>query len=282
MPENTQTALRIAVAQSTVREDPTDADGLRASAAEIRRFMKDAADGGARLVHFTEGALCFPSKIVMSELGPDEIGPSDWSKAQWSVLQSELDEIARLSGELGIWTVVPSIHRLPAPTRPHNSLYVVSDQGKVVARYDERTLSYTKINYMYTPGTEPVTFELDGYRFGLALGMDAHFPELFTEYERLDVDAVLTSYETGGDPGKDTVATEVRGYAAANGYWVSLAVSANPSSTHAGVIGPRGAWAAECPPDGKPAVVIADLNREDTISPLARNWRRQTRTRIGS
>jgi hypothetical protein len=72
MPETTQTILRIAVAQSTVREDPTDADGLRASAAEIRRLMKDAADAGARLVHFTEGAICFPSKFVMSELGPDQ------------------------------------------------------------------------------------------------------------------------------------------------------------------------------------------------------------------
>ena len=36
--------------------------------------MRQAAAAGARLVHFTEGALCFPSKHVMSELGPDEIG----------------------------------------------------------------------------------------------------------------------------------------------------------------------------------------------------------------
>ena len=82
-------------------------------------------------------------------------------------------------------------------------MYVVSDQGKVVARYDERTLSATKLTYMYTPGTEPVTFEVDGYRFGLALGMDVHFPELYTAYERLDVDGVLVSYETGGDPGRE-------------------------------------------------------------------------------
>jgi predicted amidohydrolase len=282
MPENAQTTLRIAAVQSTVREDPTDADGLRASAAEVRRFMKDAAGAGARLVHFTEGAICFPSKLVMSELGPEQVGPSDWSKAEWAVLADELDRIAALSAELGIWTVIPSVHQLPAPARPHNSVYVVSDQGKVVTRYDERTLSATKLTYMYSPGTAPVTFEVDGYRFGLALGMDAHFPELFTEYERLDVDGVLMSYETGGDPGKETVATEVRGYAAANSYWISLAVPANPSSTSAGVIGPRGGWAAECPADGKPAVAVADVHREDELSPLARNWRRETRSRIGS
>ncbi|WP_203453898.1 carbon-nitrogen hydrolase family protein [Jiangella aurantiaca] len=281
MPDHTHTTLRIAVAQSTVRDDPTDADGLRGSAAEVRRLMKEAAEAGARLVHFTEGAICFPSKFVLSELGPDQVGPSDWSRAAWAVLDEELDRIAALSGELGIWTVIASVHRRPAPARPHNSLYVLSDEGRAAARYDERTLSNTKISYMYSPGSRPVTFAVDGYRFGLALGMDAHFPEVFTEYERLDVDGVLMSYETGGLPGRETVATEVRGYAAANSYWISLAVPADPSGPHAGVIGPRGAWAAECPPDGQPAVAVADLHREDTLGPLARDWRRRTRSRIG-
>ena len=283
MPELTQTILRIAVAQSTVREDPTDVDGLRASAAGVRRFMKDAADAGARLVHFPEGAICFPSKYVMSELGPDEVGPSDWTKASWTVMQEELDRIIALSGELGIWTVIASVHQLPAPTRPHNSAYVVSDQGKVVARYDERTLSTTKITYMYTPGTKPVTFEVDGYRFGLAVGMDVHFPELFTEYDRLDVDGVLVSYSTNGGSGNDRSATEARGHAAANTYWVSLAVAATPDSNLAsGVIDDMGDWVAECPSDGRPAIAVADLHREHELSPSARNWRHQARSRISS
>ena len=110
MPQDTLTTLRIAVAQSTVREDPTNAALLRESGAEVRRLMKQAADAGARLVHFTEGAICFPSKRVMSELGPDEIGPSDWRKAQWTVLKEELDRIAALSGELEVWTVIPSVN----------------------------------------------------------------------------------------------------------------------------------------------------------------------------
>ncbi|RIQ10834.1 hypothetical protein DY240_31090 [Jiangella rhizosphaerae] len=80
----------------------------------------------------------------------------------------------------------------------------------MAARYDERTLSNTKLTYLYDPGSRPVTFEVDGYRFGLALGMDAHFPELFASYMRLVVNGVLVSYETGGVPGRETVATEVR------------------------------------------------------------------------
>jgi hypothetical protein len=36
---------------------------------------------------------------------------------------------------------------------------------------------------MYTPGAGPVTFEVDRLRLGCAMGIEAHFPELFAEYE---------------------------------------------------------------------------------------------------
>jgi predicted amidohydrolase len=278
MPENT---LRIAVAQSTVREDPTDTAALRDSGAEVRRLMQQAADAGARLVHFTEGALCFPSKRVMSELGPDEIGPSDWSKAEWAVLQDELDQITALSRELGLWTVIPSVHQLPEPTRPHNSMYVVSDQGKVVARYDERTLSTTKITWMYTPGKEPVTFEVDGYRFGLALGLDVLFPELFTEYDRLDVDGVLVSY-CSHISHNEHVGVQARATAVNNTYWISLAAAANPDGgLESSVIDPRGNLVTEGPADGKPGIAVTDLHHAE-VTTIGREFRSRTRERISS
>jgi hypothetical protein len=62
MPQTSQTTLRIAVAQSTVHEDPTSIALLRESGAEARRLMKQAADAGARLIHFTEGAISFPQQ----------------------------------------------------------------------------------------------------------------------------------------------------------------------------------------------------------------------------
>jgi predicted amidohydrolase len=199
------------------------------------------------------------------------------------VLQEELDRITVLSRELGIWTVIPSVHRLPGGARPHNSMYVVSDEGKVVARYDERTLSTAKVTYMYTPGTEPVTFEVDGYRFGLTLGMDVHFPELFSAYDQLDVDGVLVSYSTTGTPKNDRAATEARGHAAANCYWISLAVAANPESDiDSGVIDDMGDWVAEGLSDSRPAIAVAELNRDQGLSPAAHDWRRQARSRITS
>ncbi|MDX6283436.1 MAG: hypothetical protein QOH03_4507 [Kribbellaceae bacterium] len=282
MPETIPTSLRVAVAQSTVRVDPTDVDGLRASAAEVRGLMKEAAHNGARLVHFTEGALCFPSKVIMSELGPDEIGPSDWSKASWSVLSEELERIAELSGELGLWTVIPSVHRLPERARPHSSMYVVSDQGKIVARYDERMLSTTKVSWMYTAGDKPVTFEVDGYRFGLACGLDVLFAELFTEYDRLEVDGVLVSYASTGIDDNKHVGVQARGHAVNNTYWISLAVPANPGAgLNAGISDPTGKWTTQGPADSIPGIAITDLHQAD-VTQIGRAFRRNTRDRINS
>jgi predicted amidohydrolase len=278
MPETTN--LRIAVAQSTVREDPTDAALLRASGTEVRDLMRQAAAAGARLVHFCEGAICFPSKRVMSSLGPDEIGPSDWTRADWSVLQNELDQITRLAQQLGIWTVIPSVHQL-SEGRPRNSMYVVSDQGRLVARYDERALSTTKVTWMYSPGTEAVTFEVDGYRFGLALGLDVLFPELSTEYDRLGADVILASYASTHGP-NGHIGVQARGTAANNTCWISLAVTASPDTgLVAGVASPRGEWLTQAPEDGRPAIAVAELT-PDGYTQVGRAFRARTRERIGS
>ncbi|MFF0338864.1 carbon-nitrogen hydrolase family protein [Kribbella sp. NPDC004875] len=271
--------VRIAATQSTVREDPTDGALLRESGDEVRALMRQAAKDGARIVHFTEGAICFPSKRVMSELGPDEIGPSDWTKADWTALQGELDQIAALSRELGIWTVIPSVHQVP-DTRPHNSMYVLSDQGKIVARYDERMLSTTKVTWMYSAGKDPVTFDVDGVRVGLMLGLDVLFPELFTEYDRLGADVVLVSYASSGGS-NDHIGVQVRGAAANNTSWVSLAATADPNAGLAsGVSGPGGQWLVQCAADGTPSVAVAEL-QTDEVTKIGRDFRQRTRERVG-
>ncbi|WP_043716496.1 carbon-nitrogen hydrolase family protein [Kutzneria sp. 744] len=254
--------LRLAAARTTLRQDPRDGDLLRESGREIRRLMRDAYAAGARLVVFPEGATCSPHKRIMSA-DPNRVGPADWALADWDVLRDELGRIAELARELGLWTVLGGVHRLTPPNRPHNSLYVLSDKGEVVTRYDERMLSNTKVSFMYTPGSAPVTFEVDGVRIGLALGMEVHFPELFLEYERLDVDAVL--FATAAPT--EVFATEAQAHAATNSYWVGYA-----SDMGSGVISPDGAWVARTD-DGPVAVADLDGNVEN----LARPWRRTVR-----
>ncbi|MEU6349025.1 carbon-nitrogen hydrolase family protein [Streptomyces sp. NPDC047072] len=254
---------------------------LRRSGSEVRALMREAGARGARIAHFPEGAICFPGKYVMSASGPDEAGPADWDRCQWPVVQAELAAIAGLARELRLWTVIPSVHRLTGPNRPHNSLYVISARGEVVTRYDERLLSRTKVSYMYSPGVSPVTFEVDGVRFGCLLGMEIHYPELFAEYEKLDVDCVLLA--TSGTPGNTTAEAQVQGHAAFNSYWVGAAGPAQDSVTApTGIVAPNGTWLARCPADGSPSVAVADLDdsSETAVTALsyARPWRRESRS----
>ncbi|MBB2801271.1 UNVERIFIED_ORG: putative amidohydrolase [Rhizobium etli] len=267
-------SMRMAVAQTSVFDDPRDISALHSAGAEMRHLMKEAHKAGARLIHFPEGATCFPNKRIMSENGPREIGPSDWTRCQWGVLREEVEATRKLACQLKLWTVFGSVHQLTAPNRPHNSLYVISERGELVTRYDERLLSNTKISYMYSPGKIPVTFAVDGFRFGCSLGMEVHYPEIFIEYERHDVDCVL--FSTSGERPSSAFAAEALGHAASNSYWVSFSAHAPQSIVApAGIAAPDGQWAALCPTNGEAGIAVADI-RTDPEHP-ARPWRRKAR-----
>jgi predicted amidohydrolase len=214
----------------------------------------------------------------MSSTGPDDIGPADWDRADWATLTVELRAIARLAGELHLWTVLGSIHPLTPPRRPHLSLYVISDEGRIETRYDERLLSNTKVSFMYTPGSAPVTFSVDGVRFGLALGMEATYPEVFLEYERLDVDCVLFSTHGPGTPANNgPFALQARALAAANSFWVSYSGTAQDApNAPSGVVSPTGDWLTRCPAD--PAAALATTDLDFNAENLARPWRRVARS----
>jgi len=268
-------SVRLAVAQTKGYPDPRNIIELRHSGMEMRRLMREAKKVGARLLHFPEGTICSPSKLIMSINSPQEVGPSDWNRVEWAVLRDELNATRELALELGLWTVVGSVHQLSEPHRPHNSLYVISDRGELVTRYDERLLSMTKISFMYTPGKVPVTFEVDGIRFGCTLGMEMHFPEIFMEYEQLNVNCVLFS-TTGSTP---AFAAEALGNAASNNYWVSLSAHVSESLTPAsGIVNPDGQWTAQCPADGKQSIAVTDINSD--TGDLRRPWRRTARAGI--
>lgn len=264
--------LRLAIGTTELWEDPRDPDALRAAGAGVRALMAAARREGARLLHLPEGAVCFPHKRILS-CDPDRVAAADWSRMRWDVLAEELAAITAEAARLRLWTVLPAPHRLTPPNRPHNSAYVLSPRG-LVTRYDERMLSSTKVTHLYTPGSEPVTFELDGVRFGLTLGIESHFPELFAEYERLDVDAVLFSSTGTGTGPDDSFATGAAGHAATNACWVSYAATAPASPS--GLVAPGGRWTAR---GGR--LVVADLDESPgdiaEAVRLARPWRRRAR-----
>ncbi|MFE7834735.1 carbon-nitrogen hydrolase family protein [Streptomyces sp. NPDC057474] len=204
-------------------------------------------------------------------------------RVPWNILRQEGEKIAALAGELGLWAAFGSIHPLTAPNRPHNSLYVVSDTGQLVTRYDKRLLSHTEATYMYTPGTAPTVFEIDGIRFGVALCIEAHFPELFAEYELLDINCLLLSVMVD-DPMRAVIA---QAYAALYGYWIGYAIPAQYSATvPSGIVAPGGRWLARCPDDNRPALAVTDIELDATDQDIhvalryARPWRRKTRVSL--
>jgi hypothetical protein len=114
-----------------------------------------------------------------------------------------------------------------------------------------------------------------------------HFPEVFAEYERLDVDGVLISSTGPGETPERTAAfaTEAQAHAGTNSLWVSFAMPAQDSAAAAsGTVAPDGHWAARCPGDGQAAVTFADVDNQsesvDIAVAKARPWRRLARTGI--
>jgi predicted amidohydrolase len=128
--------IRIAVAQSLISAD------VRANGREIRGLMHRARAEDAAIIHFPEGAMSGCSKAQIM----------DWDCVDWGVLVDQLESVAGLARDLGLWVVVGCSHRLTPPHRPQNSLYIISSHGEVATRYDKRFLSHTEITGWHTPG----------------------------------------------------------------------------------------------------------------------------------
>ena len=254
-------SLRIAIAQPVVTAD------VVANGTAVRRTMRAAADQGARLVHFPEGML---SGYAVEQ-------HEDWAGLDWSAVRAELEAVAALAAELSLWVVLGSAHPLTPPNRPHNSLYVIDDAGRLVDRYDKRKCSNTELTRFYSPGFEPVVFDVDGFRFGCALCIEVNFTDLFSDYERRGVDCLLLS----AYPVDSVFAVKARALAAINNYWLSLSVPAQ--STHlfcSALVAPNGDVLADA--GVSPGFVVADLDREaaalDVALNYARPWRATARS----
>lgn len=255
--------LTMAIAQSQVVRD------VRTNGIHIRTLMEQARDRGARLVHFPEGAL---SGYVKAQI-------ANWSEVDWTIVRSELIAVQKAAHRLNMWVVVGCNHRLTTPNRPHNSLFIISDSGQIIDRYDKRYCSNSEITDWYAPGSDACVFEVDGFRFGCALCIEIQFLEVFAEYERLNADCVLFSCY-GDDPMFWTMS---QGYAAANNYWVSVSTPAQCSAgLPSGIIGPNGQGLMRGNANNLPELLIVTLDPADPKMEIAlskaRPWRRRART----
>ncbi len=255
--------MRIATAHIPVTADPM------INSAIIRDVLSDAARQGARLVHLPEGALTgYPGT---PELTKQLAG---WP-VNWSAVQREAQAIADIAGKLKIAVVLGANHYLGDDHRPHNSLYVITEDGILTARYDKRLCSSNETHNWYTPGRrDPVTIDIGGFRFGFVLCLEINFPELAAEYADLETDVLLFS-AFAKDPIFEIIA---RGHAAAHNMWISVSVPSQCSTAiRTGVIGPHGYWLTKHQGGDLPAVVYTDLDRSDPALDVALNRARPWR-----
>ncbi|WP_407572714.1 carbon-nitrogen hydrolase family protein [Deinococcus altitudinis] len=248
--------LRLATAQLPITGN------ARQNGQKVRAAMRDAAASGARLILFPEGMLSGYAKNPIQ----------DWSEVDWDVVREELEQVMVLAAALELWVVLGSAHPLTPPHRPHNSLYIISDQGELVNRYDKRFCSATETNRFYTPGLEPLIFEVDGFRFGCAVCVEINFPALFIEYDELGVDCMLLpSY-----PIDRIFFVKARAYAAIHNFWLALSVPSECADLmKSAVIGPDGGVMTQV--EAAEGTVLGDLDRDapelDIALKKARPWR---------
>ena len=96
--------------------------------AGICELMTQDRNVGAGLIQFPEAAL---SGYVKSQ------SPNRGSVASNEVKDGRIN-IRETARQLEMWTVVGCNHRMARPNRPRNSLFVISDKGKLITSYDKR------------------------------------------------------------------------------------------------------------------------------------------------
>lgn len=181
--------LTVATCQFPIGSD------VRKNLEYVTRQIRTARDRDADVAHFPEASLSgYAGVDFASHQGFD-----------WSLLEACAREVLDVARECRIWVVLGSAHRLTAPHKPHNSLYVIDDRGRIVDRYDKRFCSgdsaeETEDLAHYTPGDHTSVFSIKGVRCGALICHDYRYPELYRDYARRGVRLVFHSYHAGNIP----------------------------------------------------------------------------------
>jgi len=145
-----------------------------------------ARELGADVAHFPEAGLS----------GYAGIDFKSYRGFDWSRLEAATRHVRELARQTRLWVILGSTHRLTGRHKPHDSVYVINAQGRIVDRYDKMFCSGTDLAY-YSPGTHFAVFNLKGIRCGVLICYEYAFPELYREYKRRGVQLVFHSFHAG-------------------------------------------------------------------------------------
>jgi deaminated glutathione amidase len=176
---------------------PVSAD-VRANLGYITRQLGAAARRGAQVAHFPEAAL---SGYAVTDF-------DRFTGYHWAELDRALTLVLARARRERIWAVLGSAHRLTGPVKPHNSLYVISDSGEIIDRYDKRfcggdPAGQTADLAYYSAGDHFSTWTIGGVRCGALICYDYRFPELYREYKKLGVELMFHSFHAANSTPAD-------------------------------------------------------------------------------
>ncbi|KKK78544.1 hypothetical protein LCGC14_2842500, partial [marine sediment metagenome] len=179
---------------------------------------------GAELVHVHEAALT--GYLARSDAPATK-------DIDWPAIVEATEGICAEAARLKLWVVLGSAHRLTAPHKPTNCLYLIGPDGKIRDRYDKRFCTGGDLR-AYTPGNRFVTFKVSGVRCALLICYDLRFPEIYRELYKLRVQVLFQSFHNGyaAKAGIHTkiMRQTVQGHAGVNYLWISMNNSAGRHS----------------------------------------------------
>lgn len=186
---------------------------IQSNADYIKRFIKEAALNKADIVHFSEAALSgYPPKDIPS-----------FQNFNWAKLRDETYSIMLLAQKHRIWIILGSAHYISENEKSLNCLYIISDEGKIIDRYDKSMLTGGDLRF-YTPGDHTVVLELKGFKLGFLICYDSCFPEMYNIYRHKGVKIMLHSFYNAHHKGKtildEIIPAEIRVRASDNLMWV--------------------------------------------------------------
>jgi len=238
--------LRIASCQFPVSAD------MSANYQWMENQMIESKLKKADVVHFSECALSgYPGEDFKT-----------LENFNWEKLHQVTDSIISLAVKLKIWVVFGSIHRLSGTNKPHNSLYVVNPDGKIIDRYDKRFCTGSDLLYC-SPGDHFVSFKINGVTCGLLICYDVRFPELYREYKKLGCNLIFQSfYNARAEKGSIhpvIMPVSSQAHAATNYFYMSLTNSSTPESWPCHFITPDGLIQNKLPAN-IPGILISDMD----------------------
>jgi predicted amidohydrolase len=189
---------------------------IKRNARQIQDFLRWAKKARADIAHFPECALS-------GYAGKDF---ENFDGFNWPLLKEQTQMIIQLAKRLRLWVVLGSVHRLTPPNKPHNSLYLIDPNGKIVNRYDKRCCMAEELRH-YTPGSRFVNFSVNGVKCSLLICFDARFPEIYRALYKQKVNCILQSFYNARQKGPSVhtyiIRQTMQCRAATNHFWVSMA-----------------------------------------------------------